>query len=119
MPKTFFAHVSCFFLVGNEFKLGKVRYMHNKKLHNLGLENRFECHDPDKVSFNYSLYKSSDLEKILLAKGLNYALPHIKLNYGNYMRPFELFYCEIRKRPIEDNELEKVKIDLKGSIFVV
>ena len=50
-----FAHVSCLFLVGNDSKsLTKVREVHNKKLHNLGLENRYECHDPDKVIFNYS-----------------------------------------------------------------
>ena len=60
-----FAHVSCLFLAGNDSKLSKVRDVHNKKLHNLGLENRYECHDPDKVIFNYSLYKLSDLEKRL------------------------------------------------------
>ena len=49
-----FAHVSCLFLVGNDSKLSKVRDVHNKKLHNLGLENRCECHDPDKLIFNYS-----------------------------------------------------------------
>ena len=108
-----FAHVSCLFLVGNDSKLSKVRDVHNKKLHNLGLENRYECHDPDKVIFNYSSYKLSDLEKRLLAKGLNYALPPIKLNYGDYMTPFELFYREIWKLPIEDHELEKVKTEIK------
>ena len=106
-----FAHVLCLFLVGNDSKLSKVMDVNNKKLHNLGLDNRYECHDPDKVIFNYSSYKLSDLEKRLLAKGLNYALPPIKLNYGNYMTPFELFYREIRKLPIEDHELEKVKTD--------
>ena len=35
-----FAHVLCLFLVGNNSKLSKVRDLHNKKLHNLGLENR-------------------------------------------------------------------------------
>ena len=49
-----FAHVSCLFLVGNDSKLSKVRDVHDKKLHNLGLENRCECHDPDKLIFNYS-----------------------------------------------------------------
>ena len=75
------------------------------------LENIYECHDLDKVIFNYSSYKLSDLEKRLLAKGLNYALPPIKLNYGDYMTPFELFDREIRKMPIEDHELKKVKTD--------
>ena len=112
-----FAHVSCLFLVGNDSKLSKVREVHKKKLHNLGLENRYECHDPDKVIFNYSSYKLSDLEKRLLAKGLNYALPPIKLNYGDYMTPFELFYREIRKLPIEDHELEKLKTEIKKEAY--
>ena len=83
----------------------------------MGLENRYECHDPDKVIFNYSSYKLSDLEKRLLAKGLNYALPPIKLNYGDYMTPFELFYREIRKLPIEDHELEKLKTEIKKEAY--
>ena len=46
-------------------------------------------------------------------KGLSYALPPIKLNYGDYMTPFDLFDREIRKLPIEDHELEKVKTEIK------
>ena len=78
-----FAHASCLFLVGNDSKLSKVRDVHNKKLHNLGLEKRYECHDPDKIVLNSSSYDLSDLEKRLLGKGLNYALPPVKLNYGD------------------------------------
>ena len=74
-------------------------------------QNKYECHGPDKVIFNYSSYKLSDLEKRLLAKGLNYTLPPIKLDYDNYMASFELFHREIRKLPIEVHELEKVKTD--------
>ena len=48
------AHVSCLFLGGNDSNLCKVRKVQNKKLHDLGLENTFECHNPDKVIFNYS-----------------------------------------------------------------
>ena len=78
-----FAHVSCLILVGNDSKLSKVRDVHNKKLHNLGLEKRYECHDPDKIILNSSSYDLSDLEKRLLGKDLNYALPPVKLNYGD------------------------------------
>ena len=74
-------------------------------------------HDPDKVIFNYSSYKLSDLLKRLLAKGLNYALPPVTLNYGNYMTLFELFYREIRKLLIEDHELEKVKTETKKEAY--
>ena len=64
-----FKYVPCLFLVGNNSKPCKVRDVHNKKLHNLGVENRYECHEPDKVIFNYSLYKLSDLEKKTISKG--------------------------------------------------
>ena len=83
----------------------------------MGLENRYKCHEPDKVIFNYSLYKLSDLEKKLLAKGLKYALPPIKLNYGNYMTPFELFYRDIRKLLIEDHEVENVETEIKKEAY--
>ena len=78
------------FLVGNDFKLSKVRGVHNEKLHNLRLENRYDCHDPDKLIFSYSSYKLSDLEKRLLAKGLNHTLTSIKLKNDYYVTPFEL-----------------------------
>ena len=59
----------------------------------------------------------SDLEKRLLAKGLNYALPPLKLNCGNNMTPFEFFYCEIRKLAIEDHELEKFKTEIEKEAY--
>ena len=83
----------------------------------MGLGNRYECHDPDKVIFSYSSYKLSHLEKRLLAKCLNYALPPIKLNNGDSMTPFELFYGKIWKLPIEDHELEKVKTEIKKEAY--
>ena len=104
-------------MVGNDSKLSKVKDVHNRKLHNLRLKNKYECHDPDKVIFNYSSYKLSDLEKRSSAKGLNYALPPIKLDYGDYMAPFELFYREIRKLLIEDHQLEKVKTEIKKEAY--
>ena len=112
-----FTHVPCLFLVGNDSKLSKVRDAHNKKLHNLELQNRYECHNPDRVVFKYSTYKLSDLEKRLLAKGLKYVLPPRKLNYGNYMTLFEFFYCEMQKLPIEDHELEKVTTEIKKDAY--
>ena len=30
--------------------------VHNKKLYNLGLDNRYECHDPDKAIFLYFIW---------------------------------------------------------------
>ena len=33
------------------------------------------------------------------------------------MAPFELFYCETRKLPIEDHELEEVKTEIKKDAY--
>ena len=44
---------------------------------------------------------------------MNYALPPIKLNYGDYMTPSQLFYPKIWKLPTEDHELERKKTDNK------
>ena len=57
------------------------------------------------------------IEKSSQATVKNYALPPIKLNYGDYMTPFELFYREIRKLPIEDHELEKLKTEIKKEAY--
>ena len=44
-------------------------------------------------------------------------VPPIKLNYGDFMTPFELFYREIRKLLIEDHELEKLKTEIKKEAY--
>ena len=44
-----------------------------------------------------------------------YALP---MHYhGDYMKLFELFYCEIRKLSNEDHELEKVNTEIKKEAY--
>ena len=78
-----------------------------------GLVNRYKCDDLDKVIFTYFLYKLSDLEKRLLAKGLKYALPPIKLNYGDYMTPFELFIMKYGNCPLKIMNQEKLRQRLK------
>ena len=63
-----------------------------------------------------NLTSDRDLEKRILAKGLNIPLPPIKLNYGDYITPLEPFYRKIRKLPTEDHELEKVKTEIKKEV---
>ena len=41
---------------------------------------------------------------------MNYLLPSIKLNYGDYMTPSHLFYPKIWRMPTEDHELERKQI---------
>ena len=40
---------------------------------------------------NHLSYQLSDIEKNVLAKGLNFALPPKKLNYTDYLRPYERY----------------------------
>ena len=45
---------------------------------------------------NFLSYKLNDLEKQLLAKGLNFALPPKILNRADYLLPFEIVYRDIK-----------------------
>ena len=59
-------HLSCLFLVGNHSKLVKIKKVHCKKMHALGKCSSIEIHDPDKVIFNYSFQKLSNVQKNVL-----------------------------------------------------
>ena len=47
-------------------------------------------HNPNKIIHIFSSYQLSEIEKSLLCKGLNFALPPKKLKFENYLLPFEL-----------------------------
>ena len=89
-------HVICLFLTQNYRKLAHHQNIHSKKLFNFGLEFSKVSHDPSKISFNCSSYALSKSEKSLLCKGLNFAIPPDKLEYSDYLLPFELLYREIK-----------------------
>ena len=55
----------------------------------MGLASPVRSHNPDKIIINHSSYQLSDIEKTVLAKGLNFALPPKKLNYADYLTPYE------------------------------
>ena len=115
-----FAHLSCLFLVGNDSKLVKIKQVHYKKLHALDKDSSIGTHDPDKVIFDYSSHKLSNVEKNVLARGLNFALPPVKLNYRDYLTPFELLFRDVTKLPVPKNILERLKVeDQKRGIFIV
>ena len=78
-----FAHLSCLFLVGNDNKLVKIKQVYYKKLHTLGKDSLIGTHVLDQVIFDYSSYKLSYIEKNILVRGFNFALPPVNLT------PFE------------------------------
>ena len=80
---------------------------------NLGLVSPVRSHNPDKIIINHSSYQLSDIEKTVLAKGLNFALPPKKLNYADYLTPYELLFRDIKELSVDDSILERVKVDMK------
>ena len=54
---------------------------------------------------NFSFYKLNDLEKLLLATGLNFALPSKILNRADYFLPFEMVYRDIKTMDVPSSVL--------------
>ena len=77
------------------------------------LASQVRSHNPDKIIINHSSYQLSDIEKTILAKGLNFALPPKKLNYADYLTPYELLFRDIKELSVDDSILERVKVDMK------
>ena len=105
-----FSHISCLFVVGNDKKILNVREFHRKNLKGLGMVAGLKSHDPDKIIANYSSYNLSDNEKKLLIKGLNFAFPPRKLNYADYLVPYELLFRDVKNLSVQDNILERLKL---------
>ena len=113
-----FAHVSTLFFGINDKILKSKSSVQQKKFYKLLQESKTE-NDPEKVIFNFSKYVLSDIEKKLLAKGLNFCLPPKQLKYADYLAHFELFYRDIRNLEILSNEdLDFVKIKTKETALL-
>ena len=105
--------MSALFFGINDKILKSKSSVQQKKFYKLLQENKTE-NDLEKVSFNFSKYVLTDIEKKLLAKGFNFCLPPKKLNYADYLAHFELFYRDICNLKILSNaDLDFVKKKLK------
>ena len=62
---------------------------HDRKLHNLGINNELQPCEPDSVVFNYSSINISPRLKTLLAFGLSFCLPVYKVNFYKYFLSLE------------------------------
>ena len=108
-----YTHVICLFLTQNDRKLAHHQNIHFKTLFNMGLEFSKVSHDPDKIIFNYSSYTLSKKEKSLLCKGLNFAIPPDKLEYSDYLLPFELLYHDIKDLDMPNEKPNFLKAKIK------
>ena len=52
-------------------------------------------------------------KKKVLVKGLDFASPPKKLNYADYLAPFELLFRDIKELSVDDSIRERVKKDMK------
>ena len=104
-------HIHNTLATSNEKMVKKVKVIHNYKLSELmGSELK---HNPDDVIRNYSSYQLSDVEKSLLSRGLNFAIPPKKLKYQDYLLPFELLYRDVKDVDEVKDSLIHLKARLK------
>ena len=88
---------------------------HERKLLNLGISNKLEPVNPEKVIFNYSSITLSKRLKFLLSFGLDFGLPVFKLNYYRYFFSFEkLVSC---LKPSECNNFQELIEQLRTIAF--
>ena len=85
----------------------------SKKPFILGLEFSKVSHDLDKIIFNYSSYTLSKSEKDLLCKGLNLAIPPDKLEYSDYLLPFEHLYRDIKGLDLPNEKTNFLEAKIK------
>ena len=113
-----YSHIISLFLKSNDDTLSKCKEIHKKKLYKLGyFERDKDVNDPDQVIHKFSSYTLNDTEKSLLAKGLNFALPPRKLNFADYMAPFEFLYKDVKDCDVSRHKLDILKVDMKKAAF--
>ena len=104
---TDFTHFITVFTNSNDKILRKVQETYKKKGYNLGLfEHDKEFNDPNQVIINFSSYQLNDVEKLLLAKGLTFALRPTVLNYADYLLPFEMVYRDTKTMDVSSSDLD-------------
>ena len=106
-----YKHVYFLFLNKND----KKQDIHSRKLLNLGIESSKTSHNPQKVIFNYSSHVLTESEKILLCKGLNFAIPPDKLEYADFLLLFELLYRDIQNLDVTDQKKKLLNARIKDS----
>ena len=74
--------------------------------------------DPEKVILNFSKATLIESEKALLSKGLNFSLLPKQLKYADYLLKFELFFRDICKLNISNENLVFLKTKIKDVALI-
>ena len=111
-----FNHIIAFITSVNTKSMKRVEIVQNRKLDNLKQEYLATGIDPDKVIFNYSDYTLNPMEKKVLSRGLRFSIRPDKLDYCDFLTPFEKLARDLKNRPIAQDELnfDYVKTRLKS-----
>ena len=112
-------HLISFVATFNSKSLKRVEIVQNRKLENLKLEYLAAGIDPDTVIFNYSTYNLNDIEKKVLSRGLKFSIRPDKLDYCDFLTPFEKLAISLKNRPIvkEGVNFDYVKTRLKSIAY--
>ena len=73
--------------------------------------------DPKKVIFNFSSYNLNDHEKLVLCKGLNFAIPPKAIQYSEFLLPFEMLLRQLTNLDTGNFNKECVKSRLRDSAY--
>ena len=93
--------------------LPKVQETHKKKVYKFRFfERNKEINDPNQVIIKFSSYQLNDVEKSLLAKEINFALPAKILDHADYLLPFEMVYRNIKTVDVPSSNFDIIKVAL-------
>ena len=117
LQKTFsvldFSYICSLFLVANDKSILQHNSIHKRKLQNLqkiSSNNIFsDSHNPDRVIFNFSLYKLTDDEKNVLCKGFNFSVKLGLIEYSEFLLPFELLFHDIKHEDLCNEDMSVIK----------
>ena len=111
-----FSYICSLSLVANDKSILHHDNIQKRKLKNL-LEISLkevinDCHDPNKVIFNFSSDELGDVEKSVLCKGLNFSVKPKSIEYSEFLLPFELLFADVEQENLHGEDLSLTKARL-------
>ena len=113
-----FHHVCNLFLTGNDKSISKHQDIQDKKFCKLSSFFREKLsHYPEKVIYNFSKHNLTEVEKFVLCKGLQFALPPTKLEYADYMVSFDSRFRYKTSTNLSNIQNATIKSKLRDTAF--
>ena len=64
------------------------------------------------MQINFSSHVMTDHEKSQISKGLNFTVPPKRINYADYLLPFELLYRDMNLLTVSNFDKDCIKVRL-------